>query len=178
MDNAEWTKGIGANKFFLCLLFSVLIYQTLISLQSSLLLLPVATTLSESAHSTRSDKPLLLANNLVVAVTFSLIPILHYNFIQCTEQNFGSSSEKKNTFSNSSVWASIATLSKSSCRTITVFLSVLMKCKTSTWSSTDACSSSGILKLSQLCELGKGKIILLLSFKPGIQQIESFGVLK
>lgn len=99
-------------------------YQALISLQSPLLLLPAAITLSESAHSNSSDEPLFSASNLLVVVSISSDLVLHYNFVQHTEQNFGSGSGKKNLFKLlSSDWASIGMLSKSSCRTITLLLS-------------------------------------------------------
>lgn len=100
-------------------------YQALISLLSPLLLLPVARTLSESARTSSSDEPLFLASSLFVVVNISSVLILHCSFVQHAEQNFGSRSGKKYFFKlSSSDWVSIATLSKSSCRTITLLLLV------------------------------------------------------
>lgn len=76
-------------------------YQALISLQSPLLLLPVAITWSESTHSSSSDEPLFLASNLLVVVSISSVLILHYNFVQHAELNFGSRSGKKYLFNSS-----------------------------------------------------------------------------
>lgn len=98
-------------------------YQALISLQSPLLLLPVAITWSESTHSSSSDEPLFLASNLLVVVSISSVLILHYNFVQHAELNFGSRSGKKYLFELlSSDWVSIPTISNTSCRTITLLL--------------------------------------------------------
>lgn len=145
-------------------------YQTLISPQSPLLLLPVAITLSESTHRSSSDEPLFLASNLLVVVGISSVFILHYHFVQHTEQNFGSRSGKKKHFQTPLLWLGIYSHSFKDFlqdnHIIIVCLS--MKCKTSTQSSMAACSSSGILELSQPCvtERGKGKATLLLRAEP------------